>query len=227
MTEKWSKYDIAWLAFSIFLILIAVLYKSLYVVGGNSFLSWVSNISALMGIIYVFGIAKQTKFAYFFGIANVILYALVCKDKGLYISSTYNLLYSCPMMIYGYFYWSKIQNEEHSGIKCICNKNRVILGILMIFAVLGLAMTSKILFDGKNVILDSTVSVCVCVATFLMARKYVEQWILFIIANFVGVIMFAVVNFNDMSNIELLLMWIIYLINSVYGAVVWKRALKK
>ena len=110
MGTKWSKYDKLWLVFSILLIIFASIYKFLFIINENSniVLEIMSCIVAILGVTYVFGIAKQTRYAYFFGIGNVILYSVVCYTKGLYISSMYNIFYSFPVMIYGFINLLKI-----------------------------------------------------------------------------------------------------------------------
>lgn len=227
MGTRWSKYDKLWLVFSILLIILASVYKFLFVINesSNIILEIMSCIVAILGVTYVLGIAKQTRYAYFFGIGNVILYAIVCYTKGLYISSMYNLFYSFPVMIYGFINWGR--SKGNFEVKSFSNKQRVFLTIGMFLAIGIFAFISKNIFNGSNVLLDAIVSVSVCVATFLMAKRYIEQWVLFIIANFFGVIMFVVINFEKMNDVELLIMWIIYLINSVYGMIEWKKTLNR
>ena len=229
MATKWSKYDKLWLCFSILLIICASIYKFLFIVDetSNLIIEVISSVLAVFGVTYVFGIAKQTRIAYFFGIGNVILYAIVCQTKGLYLSSLYNLFYSFPIMVYGYINWGRTKSNEEFNVKSFSKRQRGFLVVGMIFAVGIFAFISNKLFNGSNVILDSVVSVSVCVATFLMAKKYIEQWVLFIIANFFGVIMFVAINFNNMHDVELLLMWSIYLINSIYGMFAWRKTLNK
>lgn len=227
MGTEWSKFDKIWLFFSILLIIFATIYKFLFIINENSniVLEIMSCIVAVCGVTYVLGIAKQARYAYFFGISNVILYSIVCYSKGLYISSLYNIFYSFPVMVYGYINWRSV--KDSFKVKVFSNRKRIILAISMIFAVFAFAFISKNIFGGSNVLLDAIVSVCACVATFLMAKRYIEQWHLFIIANFFGVILFLVINFGNMMNVELLMMWSIYLVNSIYGMKEWKKTLNK
>ncbi len=229
MGTKWSKYDKLWVAFSVVLILLGSIYKFLFIVNSDSnvVIELISGVLAICGVTYVFGIAKQSKFAYFFGIANVILYAIVCYSKELYLSMSYNLFYSFPILIYGYINWSRKDGKEKSGIKRLSKSGRIILSGAMIGAVCAFAIISDNFFNGSNVWLDAIVSVSVCVATFLMTKKYIEQWVLFIISDFFGLVMFIVINFNNMNDVELLIMWAIYLINSIYGMFAWRKTLKE
>jgi len=226
MSKKWSIGEKTWLIIAILSVLTAIIYKHLSVVDNITPFIIASDLSAIFGVIYVICAAKQERKAYLFGIANVILYALAVYSKGLYISAAYNLLYSFPVMIYGYKYWGKIENEEGNGVKEFALKQRIIGIILMAIAVACLAMFSKTFLGGTNVWMDALVSVLVCVATFLLAKKYVEQWLLFIISNFIGIILFFPNSFEDMVSIDLFVMWVVYFINSFYGYIAWKRSLK-
>lgn len=229
MGTKWSKYDKLWMAFSVILILFGSIYKFLFILNSNSniFIEIISGVLAVCGVTYVFGIAKQSKFAYFFGIANVILYAIVCYSKELYLSMSYNLFYSFPILIYGYINWSRETDGGNIEIKSLSKLGRIILGGTMFVAVCAFAIISENFFNGSNAWLDAIVSVSVCVATFLMTKKYIEQWVLFIISDFFGLVMFIVINFNNMNDVELLIMWAIYLINSIYGMFAWRKTLKE
>ena len=226
MNKKWNALERSWLILAIVLVLSAIIYKHITIVNGLTIFDIASDLSAVFGVIYVICAAKQERRAYLFGIANVILYAIAVYSKGLYISAGYNLLYSFPVMIYGYRYWGKVQNEETSGVKEFNVRQKILGVILMLIAVCGLAMFSETFLGGENVWMDALVSVLVCVATFLLARKYIEQWLLFIIANFMGIILFFPKSLNDMGSIDLFVMWIVYFINSFYGYITWKESLR-
>jgi len=222
---KWNVGEKIWLIASLVIILIGISLRNVYV--GFDVARWyfivASDFAALFGVTYVFCIAKQERIAYVFGVLNVILYAFVMFHKNIYISAAYNILYSLPVLIYGFIYWGKVADSDNGGVKYLTKKQKLFTFFLCVTLMIGFALLSKFVLQGENVVLDSIVSVSVCVATFLMAKKYMEQWILFIIANFFGVLLFIQVNFQNMSNIELLLMWCIYLINSIYGALNWKK----
>jgi len=186
-----------------------------------------SDISAICGVIYVIGIAKQEKTAYIFGMVNVLLYALVVYNKGLYLSAAYNLFYSFPIYIYGYIYWRRLENKEDNGVKEFSVKQRILLVVGIIVLVSVLAFISNNLLGGNKALVDSMVSVLVCVATFLVAKKYIEQWVLFMIANFMGILLFLPNGTYGMESVDLLAMWSVYFINSIYGYFAWKSGTKK
>ena len=226
LVNKWKKGEIAWLIFAFLVVLATIVYKHI-MVKEVGFYSIVSDVSALLGVIYVILIAKQDRKAYLFGMGNVFLYALAVNKKGLYISTLYNLLYSLPILIYGYIHWGKLEKNNNAAVKEFSLRERILGILLMIATTIGFAVFSKQILGGTNVLADSVVSVCVCVAMFLMTQKYVEQWMLFIISNFMGIILFFPKSFEDIYNIDLFAMWTIYFINSIYGYIIWKKAIVK
>ncbi len=157
----------------------------------------------------------------------MILYALAVYGNGLYISAAYNILYSGPVLIYGYIHWGKMENSGADGVKEFGVIGKIMGVILMAIAVIVLALFSEKILGGTNVWMDSIVSVCVCVATFLLTQKYIEQWLLFVVSNFLGIVLFFPKNFGDMENIDLFTMWFVYFINAIYGYVTWKKSLRK
>ena len=228
MNKKWNRFGIVWLVIALVIIISTIIYKHIAIVDNSTslFFTIASDLSAIFGVVYVICAARQERKAYPFGMANVILYALAVYNKGLYISAGYNLLYSLPVLIYGYIYWGKLEKKGDTKVRQFTFKQKILGIFLMVAAIIGLALFSEKFLDGTNVWMDSVTSVFVCVAAFLMARKHIEQWILFIIANFMGVILFFPKSFADMVSIDLFAMWVVYFINSIYGYISWKKSLK-
>ena len=226
MINKWKKSEVAWLVFALLVVVGTIIYKHI-IIKEIGLYSIISDLSAILGVIYVILIAKQERKAYLFGMGNVFLYALAVNKRGLYISTLYNLLYSLPILIYGYIHWGNLEKNNKDNVKEFSLREKILGMFLIIITTLGFAMFSKEVLGGTNVLADSVVSVCVCVAMFLMTQKYVEQWMLFIISNFMGIILFFPRSFEDMNNIDLFAMWTIYFINSIYGYINWKKTLAK
>ena len=76
-------------------------------------------------------------------------------------------------------------------------------------------------------ILDSSTEVSQVLGQLLMVLAFAEQWIFWIVTNVITIIMWAIVIIADPSSISwalpTLIMWIAYLINSLYGWFMWKR----
>jgi nicotinamide mononucleotide transporter len=75
--------------------------------------------------------------------------------------------------------------------------------------------------------LDSATEVTQVLAQIFMVLAFAEQWVFWIITNIITIVMWTIVIVADPSSVSwalpTLIMWIAYLINSIYGFAVWRR----
>lgn len=179
-------------------------------------------ISSLCGVIYSLLVAKNNKYALYFGIINVSCYGFVLFIEKTYGGFIYNVLYSLPMLIYGAYNWHKSKNKKDNGVKSLNHKTKL---ILLFFIILSIYMYSLVLsfFGSENILLDSITSVLGYVGIYLLSNKYIEQWNIWIVSNFLNFILWIILAREDISNLPLVFMWSIYLINSIYGYINWNK----
>ena len=79
---------------------------------------------------------------------------------------------------------------------------------------------------GELPFVDSISTVFSIIAMVLMAWRFMEQWVLWIIVDVVSVIMWIVVLAKGGTDISVLLMWTAYLINAIYGFINWIKLYK-
>lgn len=185
----------------------------------------VSIISSVSGVIYVLLVAKERKIAFVFGAINVLLYGLILLKQNVYGGVIYNIFYSLPMMIYGYFAWGKKSKEKNSGIRNLGKKAKIILILVFTIAIIIYSQILKYM-GGNQTILDSITTILGFLGIYLMTNKYMEQWITWIIVNASNVLMWIILVNQNITNLPVLLMWFIYLINSIYGYIEWRKKYK-
>ena len=64
------------------------------------------------------------------------------------------------------------------------------------------------------------------VAQILCVKRYMEQWILWIIIDIVSVYMWSVAFINGGENIATLIMWGVYLLNAIFMFFKWFKESK-
>ncbi len=178
-------------------------------------------IISITGIFYVYYIGQKSVIGYLFGIINVLLLGINLFSNEIYFSAFYNLLYGLPVLVYGLYYWRKKTGKEK--INVLSSKNRIILTLLMILpSIFGIIIA---LIDSTYIllVLDVTTTYMGILGLWLLARKHIEQWPVWIVGNTINFIMWTVLTFEDTSNISVAIMWFFYLVNSVYGYVMWRR----
>lgn len=212
--EKWSLGNKLWLGFAI----IAVIFSSLLQKNTN----YISVIASVFGVIYAILIMKNCKSAFLYGIGNVLLLGIILFSQKVYAGAFYNLVYSFPMLVWGYVSWSNKQNLKDSGVRKMSSTRHNDLIVCICIAICLYAIFLENI-GANQVLFDATSAVLGYVGLYLMANKYIEQWNVWLISNLVNVLLWLMLSFQSTDNIPVLVMWIVYLLNSIYGYVIWKK----
>lgn len=116
-----------------------------------------------------------------------------------------NLLYYFPTNLLGFFVWSKHINQENNEVykKRMTLKQDIVLGIVSVAGVLGYSYILKKL-GGNLPIVDSMSTVFSVIAQILMIKRFVEQWIIWIIVDIVSVIMWIAAFFTGGESVAVL-----------------------
>lgn len=216
----WSKLDYLWL-------LIAngtILGLSLYWGEGI-----IPIVSALTGVTCVIFVSKQMMLNYYVGAINVALYAYLAFQSRLYGDFMLNALYYFPMQFIGIYMWNKAKGSNSSGnveTKILSNKERGILALISIAAIAAYSVFLS--FIGGNIpVIDATSTVLSVIAMILMVKQYLEQWYLWVVVNTVSIAMWGISLSQGSGDFATLLMWTIYLLNSLFGLYNWRKEYKK
>lgn len=216
--KNWTSIDFAWLIIANGIILGLSLYW------GDGI---VPIISALTGVTCVIFVSKQMMSNYFFGIINVGLYAYLAFKSRLYGDFMLNAFYYFPMQFIGLYMWTKAKDSDGDvKSKTLTNKGKIILTIVSIASIAAYSFILSLL-GGNIPIIDATSTILSIIAQILMVRRYLEQWYLWVIVNIVSIIMWAVSLTQGSGDMSTLLMWVIFLLNSLYGLYNWRKEHKK
>lgn len=182
-------------------------------------------IASVSGVIYVLGIAKEKRTSQLFGLVNTGVYAyLMIKDK-VYGSAAYNGLYCLPMLVYTYFNWGK-KGEKKLKISryTVIERCKIIIGAISIIT-LYFVIATKI---GVNyALVDAITITCGAFGMYAISKKKIEQWYAFILVNIANMIMWLSESIINPANIIMAITFVIYMINNIYGFLVWKKEIKK
>lgn len=218
--KNWTTLDYAWLIIANAIILGLSLYWQDSVI---------SIISAITGVTCVIFISKGMIANYFVGAINVALYAYLAFQSRLYGDFMLNAFYYFPIQFIGLYMWSKAKNKSENNeleSKALDHKQRIILFLISITAILIYAEILKLL-EGNIPIIDSTSTVLSVIAMILMVKQYLEQWYLWVIVNVVSIIMWVASLSEGSGDVATLIMWILFLLNSLYGLWNWRKENEK
>lgn len=218
--KDWTLIDFIWLIVANISIIICNLYwqSSLF-----------SIIMAITGITANIFVAKQMIGNYPLGIINVLMYAYVAFQSKLYGDFTLNLFYYFPANIIGWVLWVKASNnnEQHEvKSKTLSLKQGLIITAITIIIIFAYSFVLQ-LMNGNLPLIDSCSTVLSVIAMVLMIKQYAEQWWMWILVNIVSIIMWAITLSQGSGDVATLVMWIVYLVNSIYGLIKWYQSNKE
>ena len=211
----WKKWEICWL-------LIATISISII----NIILEHdiISLIAALTGIICIILAGKGKLSTYIFAIIHIITYALILYNSKYYGLLMLNILYYLPMQFYGFYEWGKNMNPDTHEVykKKMSLRNTVIL-LISVFVLTVLYGLFLQFLNGNLPFVDALSTVVAIIALYISIKMYTEQWLLWIIVNIVTVIMWIYALNNGNGSVVILIMTLIYLINSIIMYFKWKN----
>ena len=215
--KDWNLFEKIWLGtFVLINIIIAVISK-------DSLLGFTASVT---GIICVVLVAKGKVSNYFFGVINVLLYGYLSLSAKYYGEAMLNLIYFLPMQFIGLWIWLKNKTtiDEVSEVKAekMTLKDIVIWSSL---SIIGILIYGYWLNSLGNTLpyADSFTTVLSVLAMILMVKRYIEQWVVWILIDIVSIYMWLFIK----SDYNITIMWIAYLINAFYGLYNWIVLYKK
>ena len=217
--KGWSKFELCWLVLSTVIMIV------LSIIWGDNTLALISGITGILGVVLA---AKGKVSTYFFATINVAIYAYLTFNNHLYGEFMLNAFYYIPMNFIGFYLWSRHKDEKSGEVegKALTPKQIVILlaATAVIVIIYWQILTH---LGGQLALIDAMSTVFSVIALIMQVARYAEQWLLWIIVNIVSVIMWILLIGKDSSAVTMVVMWIAYLFNSIYGYYNWKKLLRK
>ena len=220
--SDWNKYEILWGVTSITtLTIVSIMTTDDYIV--------CTVIATVTGMFNLLLVAKGKILNYFFALISNLAYAYVCYKQGIYGQFLLFAFWFFPMQFYGFYVWTKPHNtNENNDIVTnrLNNYQKIILviGILIASSAYGYFILRGYFSQQVGLIPDSLTGVVSVVAIVLMVKAYVEQWVLWIVINILSTVIWCQQYLSgDGGGVAFLVMWVIYLINSIYGYINWKK----
>ncbi len=175
--------------------------------------------AVLFSIIYVVLAAKQKIWCWAFAAISVILYIYIYFSVQLYAETGLQIFYLF-MAFYGYYNWNQkkqpLQISEWSMNKHFAV---LILGAILTF-LMGFYFTTYT--NAKMPIVDSFTTVFSIVATYMVTKKILGNWLYWIVIDTVSIYLFYSRGLHLTS-----LLFITYTIIAVFGYFNWLKMMPK
>lgn len=151
-------------------------------------INWVETIAALLGLIGIYLQIKQNPWYWFSALIMVLMYIFVFYQAGFYADMSFQFYYLI-VSIYGWTHWvtSRGKADNESLIVYKLSKSQWIIALLVsiiFFAVIYFILDKYT--NSQVAIGDAFTTALSITATWLLARKILENWLFWIIVDVVS-----------------------------------------
>lgn len=216
-------------------------------IGGGYAMSWIEAVGTLFGLLCIYYASQEKTINYIFGLINVTLFAIIFYQIQLYGILLLQLFFFCAN-VYGWWAWTSPVSDagdrlqvrwlKHQTLAMILAISLLAIALLTVFINPFFGILASITVNSLNYLggdlkppllvpdaypfWDSMLTILSIVAQILMTRKYVENWILWVIINVISIGVYAAQGVYVLS-VE----YIILLFIALIGTREWINTAKK
>ncbi|MGW6150110.1 nicotinamide riboside transporter PnuC [Bacillus mycoides] len=180
--------------------------------------SYIEIFASVMGIINVWLLAREKVSNFLFGMITVAVFLYIFTTQGLYamaILAAFQFIFN----VYGWYYWIARSGEEKVKPTVRLDLKGWIIYILFILvAWIGWGYYQVRYLESTSPYLDALNAVLGLVAQFMLSRKILENWHLWILYNIVSIVIYISTGLYVM-----LVLAIINLFLCIDGLLEWKK----
>lgn len=210
-------------------------------------LSYIEAVGTIAGLLCILLASFEKTINYLFGLINVTLFAVIFFQIQLYANLLLQVFFF-GANIYGWYAWSRVLNAQEAELKIrwLSLPKALTTLVISVLAIIFLTFNIDAAFGrlatwavellnlfGANLTLptldpdafpfwDSTMTVLSVVAMILMTRKYVENWLLWVVINVISIVIFFIQGVYAMSLEYLILLGI-----ALNGSRLWIKSAKE
>jgi nicotinamide mononucleotide transporter len=182
--------------------------------------TWQELTGFITGLLCVYLAAKNVIWNWPLAIISVIAYGFIFYEKHLFADAGLQL-YFLAMNIYGWYHWSKASPLNNLAPVVRITKRQILLSVLGVTVVTVFLGSVLKYTTASYPYLDSFCAACSVVAQVLLARKVLENWLVWV---FVDIIYVGIYIFKDLHITAV--MYGIYIPIAILGYIDWKKELR-
>lgn len=162
-------------------------------------MNYTEIIGFIIGLVYLYLEYKASIYLWIASIIMPLVSLVVYFQAGLYADFGINIYY-CVIAIYGWFVWkygNKVHKQEEQKAKeelpIIHTPTKTILPLIIVSIILWVAIWwILVTFTPSNVpVADAFTTALSIVAYWMLARKHVEQWLVWIAVDAVSTVLYV------------------------------------
>ena len=172
--------------------------------------------SGIAGVISVVLCSQKKLSFYFWGILQLVTILIISYQTGLYGKVLENGFYLITMLL-GFCLWDKNKTDNEVKTETMGFSDYAILVVFVPLLIFGVS-TFVVDANSEQPFLDTLTTVIGIIAQIMLIFRFREQWVLWFILDVLCIVLWA----KD-GNWCLMIQYIFWTINCVYGYFCWKK----
>ena len=180
--------------------------------------NWFEIVAALLAIAYLLLAMRQDARCWIAWIISSLMYLFVMYSAGLYMEAGLQIFYLL-MGFYGLYQWQyKLANNETLKIKVwpITTHMMCLTALFLLVITSGYILSNNT--DAASPYIDAFTTWGAIIASYMVAKKILENWIYWFVIDFVSVFLFVSRELYPTA-----LLFCLYLVLVIFGYRSWKN----
>ena len=182
--------------------------------------NWFEIVAATLAITYLILAMQQNILCWAAWIISSIMYLFVMFSAGLYMESGLQIFY-IVMGIYGWIQWNNRSSKNNLTVSTwpIINHIYILLILIVLVTFSGLILSN--LTEAVSPYIDAFTTWGAIIATYMVAKKILENWYYWFVVDFVSVFLFLSRELYTTA-----LLFSIYIILVIFGFIAWRKSMR-
>ncbi len=183
-------------------------------------------LGAILGLLYIFFSIRQNILTWPTGLLTSVIYSYVFLKTGFYADMGLQVYY-VVISIYGWYFWLKgaknKNSAEHNELPVQkCSKKLIVKLFLSTLAIYFIILIVLLKFtDSAIPYMDTLTTALSIVATWMLAKKYIEHWLIWIFVDLFSAGLYIYKNLWPT-----VILFLVYTIMAFFGYLEWKKDIK-
>lgn len=180
------------------------------------------SLAVVLAIAYLLLAVRENVWCWLFAFISTAIYTVLFWDVNLLMDSALNVYYMA-MAVFGWYQWTRggtgTDNEPHTlQIRSLSSQQHglIIISIALLSGISGYLLSEH--SDAAWPYVDSFTTWASVITTYLVARKYLQNWLYWIVIDAVSVPLYI-----DRGLKLTALLFVIYVIIAVMGYFNWQK----
>lgn len=174
-------------------------------------------VAVTSSLIYLYLATKQNKWCFLFGLISSAIYVYICFEIKLYFDTFINLYYVL-MSVIGFISWNSIKTKNTNHISKISTSKFLIYSSIGLILSLVVGFYASRYTDASFPFIDAFTTVFALIATWMVIKKYIENWLIWIIVDGISIVIY-----QQKALIFTAFLFFIYTIIAIKGYFQWRK----